>query len=82
MQGLPHWIGIPGYVSLCCLCYHTAAYCRTRWSANPGLQEDPVKSRELERSLRLLVRYPLWMTWQASGQNFTVTVSLITDAAQ
>ena len=55
MQGLPHWIGIPGYVSLCCLCYHTAAYCRTRWSANPGLQEDPVKSRELERSLRLLV---------------------------
>ena len=30
MQGLPHWIGIPGYVSVCCLCYHTAAYCRTR----------------------------------------------------
>ena len=55
MQGLPHWIGIPGYVSLCCLCYHTAAYCRTRWSAHPGLQEDPVKSRELERWLRLRV---------------------------
>ena len=39
MQGLPNWIGIPGYVSVCCLCYHTLSDKVERQSRTAGEEQ-------------------------------------------